>query len=469
MRRRLLIVLMLLMGVASIALSIPLAESYAHSRTEQLLLQRRTEAARFANLSVGMTTPADRAQVSTEIQRYSELYGASVELVDGQGHLVLRAGPGPPLATSSARQVRDRALTGRTTDHLPAIRPWSPDRVVLAEPVGGDEQLGGALLMALPTDAARHDVTVRWSLIALAALAAFATAALVAVWITRWLLRPVRNLDNAVDELAAGNLEPAAVPFTGPPELRRLEQRFYAMAQAVADSMRKQRDFVADASHQLRNPLATLILQLENIEPHLLPSGRKEQARAVDEVERLGNLLDSLLALAQVESFAEDLALLDVSRDARHRLAAWQGVYEAAGLDLVDAVADGIQARGLPSAVDRVLDAALDNAAKFVPVGGRVEVRAVECDGWVRVQVSDDGPGLPAEQLSRLPRRFTRGLEHQNLPGSGLGLAIADEIARMSGGRLTLRGNSPHGIRVDMVLPGLAPPGDGADTPAAQP
>ncbi|MFJ9542990.1 sensor histidine kinase [Streptomyces sp. NPDC101225] len=457
MARRLLIILTVLMGIASLALSMPLADSYARDRTEQLLLQRRTEAVRFANLAASVVTDADRSEVSTEMRRYADLYGSGVALVDGQGHVLLQTGSSAQWSTEPAREARDRALTGRTTDRLPTIRPWGPDRVVLAEPVGGDEQLSGAVLMTVPTTAAAHDVTVRWLLIAAGALTAFAAAAGVAVWITQWLLRPVRQLDHAVDDLAQGNPGTGLGRSTGPPELRRLEQRFFVMAETVTESIRRQRDFVADASHQLRNPLATLLLQLENIEPYLVPAGRDEHALAVDEVGRLARLLDALLVLAQVESSEEDLVDLDVSGACRSRLAAWQRVYRSAGLALVDSVADGVRGRGLPSAVDRVLDAALDNAAKFVPRGGQVEVRATAGQATCRVLVRDDGPGLPADRLARMPRRFTRGPEHQNLPGSGLGLAIADEIARKSGGRLTLSGNTPHGLVIELLLPGVPP------------
>lgn len=124
----------------------------------------------------------------------------------------------------------------------------------------------------------------------------------------------------------------------------------------------------------------------------------------------------------------------------------------------------GLRARALPDAAGRVLDALLDNAVKFVPRGGRVEVRAGRAAdgstagsaGSVVVRVTDDGPGVPEEQLPLLLRRFARSPEHQNVPGSGLGLAIADEIARISGGRLDVGGHDPHGLVVELRLPASA-------------
>lgn len=460
MRRRLLAVLMVLMGAAAVLLCVPLADAYARGRTEHLLLQRRSEAVRFADLADRMRTAADRAELSAEISRYAQLYGAGVVVVDTGGATLARAGTGPAshAATDSATasDARRRALTGRSTDRLPTLRPWGPGTVVLAEPVGRDERVSGAVLMAVPTDAARRDVTVRWSLIAGGAVAAFAAAALVAAGIARWLMRPLLDLDRAVERLTAGSLQARAVSDTGPPELRHLRQHFNTMAQAMADSMGRQRDFVADASHQLRNPLATLVLRLENVEPHIAPGpGLAEHTRALDEAERLEELLDGLLALARVESGAAEVTDQDVSQAVRERVAAWDPVFHAAGVDLaLTQPPQDLRARALPDAAGRILDALLDNAVKFVPRGGRVEVHVTRgADASAVVRVADDGPGVPEDQWALLPRRFTRSPEHQNVPGSGLGLAIADEIARVSGGRLDVSGNTPHGLVVELRLP----------------
>ncbi|MGW1028161.1 HAMP domain-containing sensor histidine kinase [Streptomyces sp. NPDC002577] len=455
MRRRLLAVLMVLMGAATVLLSVPFADAYARGRTEHLLLQRRSDAERFADLADRIRTGPDRLELLAEIRRYTELYGAGVTVVDTAGRTVARAGSSAGVTGAAADDARHRALTGRSTEQLPTVHPWGPDTVVLAEPVGRDERVSGAVLLSVPTDAARRDVTFRWSLIAAGAVAAFGAAALVAAGITRWLMRPVRDLDRAVEDLAAGSLEARAVSDTGPPELRRLRRHFNSMADAVADSIARQRDFVADASHQLRNPLATLVLQLENVEPHISPGpGTAEHSRALDEAERLEELLDGLLALARVESAMATLTDQDVSQAVRERVAAWTPVLRSAGTALIPEVADGLRARALPDAAGRILDALLDNAAKFVPPGGRVEVRAeAAADGQVVVRVVDDGPGVPEGQLPLLFRRFARSPEHQNVAGSGLGLAIADEIARISGGRLSASGSSPHGLVVELRLP----------------
>ncbi|THA50413.1 HAMP domain-containing histidine kinase [Streptomyces sp. A1136] len=451
------------MGAAALLLCLPLAEAYARGRTEHLLLQRRSEAVRFADLADRMRTGADRSELTAEINRYAQLYGASVIVVDTAGRTLAQAGPASPASsTGRTADARRRALTGRSTDRLPTLRPWGPGDVVVAEPVGRDERVSGAVLMSVPTGTARRDVTVRWSLIAAGALAAFAAAGLVAAGTARWLMRPVLDLDRAVEGLTAGRLQARTVSYTGPPELRRLGQHFNTMAQALADSIGRQRDFVADASHQLRNPLATLVLRLENVEPHIAPGpGRAEHARALDEAERLEQLLDGLLAMARVESGTAEPAEQDVSRAVRERVTAWEPVFRAAELELTTSTpAGGLRAVALPDAAGRVLDALLDNAVKFVPPGGRVVVSVTRdaTDGQIAVRVADDGPGVAEDQLPILLRRFGRSPEHQNVPGSGLGLAIADEIARVSGGRLDVGRNTPHGLTFELRLPSSRAP-----------
>ncbi|MFE6840400.1 sensor histidine kinase, partial [Streptomyces sp. NPDC057705] len=270
------------------------------------------------------------------------------------------------------------------------------------------------------------------------------------------LMRPLLDLDRAVERLTAGSLQARAVSDTGPPELRHLRRHFNTMAEAMADSIGRQRDFVADASHQLRNPLATLVLQLENVEPHIVPGpGLTEHTRALDEAERLEELLDGLLSLARVESGTAEPSDQDVAQAVRDRVTAWTPVFRAAGLRLTVAGLPGeLRARALPDAAGRILDALLDNAVKFVPRDGRVEVFATRAaDGSAVVRVADDGPGVPEDQLALLLRRFARSPEHQNVRGSGLGLAIADELARGSGGGLDVRGNVPHGLVAELRLP----------------
>ncbi|AQZ65652.1 two-component sensor histidine kinase [[Actinomadura] parvosata subsp. kistnae] len=421
------------------ALAVPLGLAYASHRTNRLLLDRRADATRFAELADQAARDDDHTGLIAEINRYAELYGAAVRVRDRDGSLRLSAGS----FESDDRDALRLALSGRTTEDLPTISPFGPDTVLLAEPAGRDAQISGVVLLQAPTDQARLDVSLVWGALALGAVVALAYSVLAARRLARWILRPVTELDRTTQAIAQGRLDARAHPGVGPSELRRLEERFNAMADAVAGAMERQRAFVADASHELRTPLTVLGLRLENLEPHLHGEGTAEFEEAMAELDRLALLVEDLLTLAKVEAGA-GLEAKEVSL--APRLATWREVYAAAGVRLLTDISE---ISTIPEAAARIADIALDNAQKFVPQGGTVTVTLD--DGVLRV--TDDGPGLSEEERAEALGRFWRSGAHANVPGSGLGLAIAAELARSCGATLSLLPASPHGLVVELRLP----------------
>ncbi|WP_043640498.1 sensor histidine kinase [Nonomuraea candida] len=421
------------------ALAVPLGLAYASHRTNRLLLDRRADATRFAELADQAARDDDRTGLVAEINRYADLYGAAVRVRDRDGSVLFTAGR----FEADERDALRLALSGRTTEDLPTITPFGPATVLLAEPAGRDAQLSGVVLLQAPADRARLDVTLVWAAVALGALAALASSVVAARRLARWILRPVTELDRTTREIARGRLDARAHPGVGPSELRRLEERFNAMADAVAGAMERQRAFVADASHELRTPLTVLGLRLENLEPHLRGEGTAEFEEAMAELDRLTLLVEDLLALARVEAGA---GVESREVELGPRLAAWTEVYAAKHLHLVT---DIPEKSVVPEAAARIADIALDNAQKFVPPDGTVTVTLD--DGVLRV--ADDGPGLSEEERAEALSRFWRSGAHANVPGSGLGLAIATELARSCGATLRLLPAEPHGLVVELQLP----------------
>jgi signal transduction histidine kinase len=421
------------------ALAVPLGLAYASHRTNRLLLDRRADATRFAELADQAAREDDYTGLISEVDRYASLYGAAVRIRDRDGAILLTAGD----FTADDGDALRLALSGRTTEELPTINPFSPDTVLLAEPAGRDAQLSGVVLLQAPAEQARRDVTLVWGALALGTLVSLAYAVLAARRLARWILRPVTELDRTTQAIAQGRLDARAHPGGGPSELRRLEERFNAMADAVSAAMERQRAFVADASHELRTPLTVLGLRLENLEPHLRREGTAEYEEAMAELDRLALLVEDLLALAKVEAGAgaggKEVELAP-------RMGTWREVYAAKDLTLRTEIPEGTV---VPEAAARIADIALDNAQKFVPAGGTVTVSLSD-----RVlRVADDGPGLSDEEREEAPGRFWRSSSHENVPGSGLGLAIAAELARACGATLRLLPADPHGLVVEVRLP----------------
>ncbi|WP_143590940.1 sensor histidine kinase [Thermoactinospora rubra] len=441
MRRRLVVTFTTLIVLMIASLAVPLGLAYSTHRTNRLLLDRRADATRFAELADLSVRDGEPTALAEEITRYAELYGAAVRVLDREGGVLAQAG----VMTADHREAVRLALSGRTTEDLPAITPFGPATVLIAEPVGSDSQLSGVVLLQAPATQARSEVAVVWGTLALAAVISLGYGVLAARRLTRWIMRPVIELDRTTQAIAEGKLDTRAVPEAGPSELRELEERFNAMADAVSAAMERQRAFVADASHELRTPLTGLILRMENLEPYLKESGREEYEEALAEASRLAQLVDDLLALARIEAVGV-VKKTDVAAQLAARLRTWREVYAAKRLTLT---ADLPASWTGPEAMIRIADIALDNAHKFVPEGGTVSVTL----SGSTLRIQDDGPGLDAEQRRDALSRFWRSAEHANVPGSGLGLAIAAELAQLCGGTLRLLPAEPRGLVVEFSQP----------------
>jgi signal transduction histidine kinase len=293
-------------------------------------------------------------------------------------------------------------------------------------------------------------------MIAGAVLLALALGVLVSLPVVRWILHPVRRLDEGTGRVAtavlAGRAAEPVADHSGPPELRRLSASFDRMAETVTGALAAQRAFVADASHQLRNPLTALRLRLSNLQGHVDTGAADDHGAALEEAERLSELLDGLLALARTERTAP-LADVDVDAAVADRIEAWRPLAEHTGLRLERAGQPGLAAAAPVGAVETVLDAVLDNAVKFSAPGDVITVGTARCGDRVEIAVRDTGPGLAPDELERATDRFWRSPSQSNVEGSGLGLAIAARTVELAGGTLALESPEGGGLRVLARLP----------------
>jgi signal transduction histidine kinase len=207
----------------------------------------------------------------------------------------------------------------------------------------------------------------------------------------------------------------------------------------------QQRAFVADASHQLRNPLAALMLRVEAMGMELPPGHEGEMAGVRVEGQRLARVLDDLLGLAVAENAGPAAEAVDLAELARQRAEGWSPLARERGvrIDTAEIPRDPVRGLADPIGYGSALDAVLDNALKFTPRGGVVRLRAELVDGSAAVTVTDGGPGLAEEELERIGDRFWRSPHHQNIEGSGLGLSIARALLGASAGTLAFAPGAP--------------------------
>ncbi len=303
-----------------------------------------------------------------------------------------------------------------------------------------------------PTGRMRSRVLHGWLLIGAGECAAMLVAVGAAFRLTGWVLRPVRVLDAASHDIATGRMKSRVAAASGPPELRRLARSFNEMADNVEEVLEQQRAFVADASHQLRNPLSALLLRIELLALEL-PEGNEEIASVRTEGKRLARVLDDLLGLALAEHAAADLQLTDIAALAAERVGSWRPLADDEGVLLSYEGQRAVTGWADPVALSSALDALIDNALKFTPAGERVTVGVAPDGETVRITVCDRGPGLTEDELARIGDRFWRSGRHQNVSGSGLGLSITRALLAGGGATLSFAPNRPHGLRVTVVVP----------------
>jgi two-component system OmpR family sensor kinase len=282
---------------------------------------------------------------------------------------------------------------------------------------------------------------------------------LIAWWVVRTSLAPVNRVRHQVAARRADDL--AEVSEAGlPEEVRPLVQELNLLFQRVRRAFDAQQSFVADAAHELRSPLAALKLQAEGLRR---AADEAERERAVVRlsagIDRAARLVDQLLALArQQASEASGIGARPVRLDevARQAVADAAASAHEHGIDLGLSEAQEVRIDGHAEALAILLRNLVDNAIKYTPPGGRIDVAVRRHDGVAVLSVDDSGPGIPPEDRERVMDRFYRVAGTQT-PGSGLGLAIVQSIADAHHAKLSLdRSAELGGLRVQLEFPASA-------------
>jgi len=506
--RRLLIVLVPLAVLLVAALGVPLAATVAEREIQETYVDRLNDVGRFASLAETALSTGRTEALQRELARYHELYGIPVAVIDTSGTVLL----GPTGAYEEAARGEPTlprtvtaALAGARPEPSGKWAPWDDSALVVAEPVGRDSEVVGAVVTISDLSKTRRHILLRWAQLALLGLLPLIALVAVAWPVSAWVLRPVRELDAASSRISLGDLTIRADAEAGPVELRRLAGSFNTMMDAVENAVQRQRAFVSDASHQLRNPLTSLRLAVESLEPHLRAAGggREVYDVAVDELKAMQRMLNSLQASARMESI-RTTSPVDLDAVLVTRVDRWRALTATAGQTLAVDVPPGLRLLEPTGGLGSILDELISNAlrlsdagavevtARVVPDdagagaggggghggglgpgggvwpsggsgpggggghggggpgsgvwpgggGGHGDVSGVE--GVVTITVSDDGQGIDASERAQALQRFWRSPRHQNVTGTGLGLAICADLVGAAGGELRLEEGLPR-------------------------
>jgi two-component system OmpR family sensor kinase len=341
------------------------------------------------------------------------------------------------------------------------------DRLRLrAQPVDG-----GTLVVTASLDDVKRTTGKLRLIVIIGSAIAVALIALGVLVVVRRGLRPLEAMATQADRISAGDLTSRVGP--GEPrtddsrtEVGRLATALNGMLARIDAAVQEReadqdlmRRFFADASHELRNPLASLRANAELYEQGALRDrGQVDEAmrRIGLEAERMSQLVDDMLGLARLDQHPDDpheaVDLTDLLRECveRARITDPERTWN-------DAIGEGLVTAGDAELLRRALDNLVANVGAHTPIGTVASITAARDGPWVKVEVSDDGPGVPADRLARIFDRFYRADPQTRWSGSGLGLAIVNEIAATHHGHATATLNDPHGLRVTLSLPASDP------------
>ncbi|SHG91817.1 two-component system, OmpR family, sensor histidine kinase TctE [Cognatiyoonia sediminum] len=318
--------------------------------------------------------------------------------------------------------------------------------------IGADQRTEIQIALAQTQDALADTLDQISRNAALLGLGFFALAVALSIWATQATISPLSRLTNSVTRRGPQDLSPFTKPV--PQEMAPLVTSLNSLMGRLDQSLSQSEDFIAEAAHRVRTPLATVRSYAEatllRVNKEENREAMRSMVKAIDESSRAaGQLLDHAMITFRADHLErEELDLVDLVRDLILRLTP---VADMKDLTLDLRGEDTVTYAGDPILLQNALRNMIDNAMKYSPADGAIEI-SVRSEPVVAVTVSDQGPGFPLDEIETLTARFTRGRNADNTIGSGLGLTIAQDVATAHGGEITLRNREEGGACVILSL-----------------
>lgn len=435
LRRR----LVLAFGSASAALIlatlIPLGFILARSHLDQYADQNE-RLARAAAGAAAADPPTAASEIATRFPAGGSVLALLLDRRAQPRSLVLDPGAFPSVA-SRTEEVR-AALRGQVIARAGSSE--SGPRLFVAAPIAGKDRVEGVVWLSAPIDPVDELDRRSWAALGTIGAAAILFSILVAVAVSRTIARRLETVAAGAERFAEGRFaEPIVVG--GDDEVAQLGARLNEMARRIERAVARERDFAAAASHQLRTPLTAIKLRIEELRllPGDHPTANEYLEEIGQEVDRLEFLASGLLVLAASEGGRmpfEALPARDAVEQAVERLrplARQHGIEIAMGES-----ADAAAVRTPRGAFEEVVFNLLDNAVKYSPPGGRVEVTASPSGQFLELTVGDRGAGISRDESEHVFEPFFRARRASGVRGSGLGLSICMRLCEVAGATIAL-------------------------------
>jgi len=414
--------------LAVISLGVPLALSLRDRVNAEVHSQALSQADVVAATSADLLSPPRARNLELLVRSSGASVRGRVLIVDRQGLVLADSASSSTLGSSYLNRPEiATALAGRAVQTQRPSHSLGENILATAVPVVHNQSTIGVVRITQSVSAVQSAVSRTITKLILVAGTVLLLGLLAGAVIARQVALPIKRLESAARRIAKGELSARAV-VEGSSEQRSLSASFNEMAERNQRLIGAQREFIADASHQLRTPLTALRLRLEEaVAVGVAAPIAAELSAGTAEVDRLASIVDELLVLSRAEDRELQGEAVDLSDAVLRAASRWNAVAEARGIQLTTLGSRGASAWCAQADLDRALDVLIENALHYSPTGAEVTLRS----GERRIEVLDRGPGLAPGEQELVFERFHRGSAgRQGPPGSGLGLAIARTLAR---------------------------------------
>ena len=323
---------------------------------------------------------------------------------------------------------------------------------------GTDGQIGVLLFVSRIQSLMDSLHTVQWQLISVFVLIALA-ALVLALFLSQILTKPIANLNRTMRKMGKGDLS-VRVPEKGSGELRELAENYNIMAAQLERLDKTRNQFVSNASHELKTPLATMKIMLETVmyQPEMPEDLRREFMEDMNhEIDRLTGIITDLLVLTRMDNQGEmNREKVDMSELTQETVHLLQPAAEKKNQQLTDEIQPGLELFGDRIKLNQILYNLMDNAIKYTPENGKIHVSLKEEDGNLVWRVRDNGIGIPEEDQEHIFERFYRvdKARSRETGGTGLGLSIVRQMVKMHGGTISVSSKPDNGSEFTVSFPG---------------
>ncbi len=448
-------VTLLVLLVQDVPLAIYMHQNEENKITSTLQRDALVIAARSQTV-LWQATPENTAALAKITSSYRKNGGPRVVIVNTAGTAVLVSDDDQLKKIGQSFASRPEiiaALKGQIVQGTRYSETLKQSLLYVTVPVFNGNKIIGAVRLTYPEKVVSDAVNNQVWVLALIALTTIALAAIAGSIFARGVTRRLKDLENATDRIADGDLTVRADEASGAPELRNLARSFNTMTSRLEVLLSQQRGFASDASHQLRTPLTALRLRLERAQELINsdPVGAAERLEAAQaETDRLSDIIEGLLTLSRTEATSAVIEDVDAARIAAQRVDHWQALADESEVMLRYEGPASAVVSAVPTAVEQIVDNFIDNALSVSPPRSLLLVRVSVDSLGTSLSVLDEGPGLSPEDCDRAFDRFWRA--SSETPGSGLGLSIVAQLAHASGARAELRPRTPKGLEARVIF-----------------